>query len=259
MHPYEFAVYGPFKTKVKGGALGINLLPTDTGKGEEALIFQRTGPSNPDDIDLRARNIPSAGVIVTCSARRIIELSKGGEKVSRILVAGNAEPTLHPGFQEITENLRDLRDKWFPKAKLCLLTRAVDLSHGDTRHLVSIYDRAILRFEWGTAKTFQSLAGVPSTQLKLLQDQIAGLDRLVVQASFRKEGTVDNASDSEVKNWIKRLTEVRPMAVQLTAPDSRTKGVRGATTNKLEKIAALVSEALEDVPVEILAEAVQPA
>lgn len=259
MHPYEFAVLGPFKTKAKGGSLGINLLPAEVTAEEGNFIFQRTGVSNPTDIDLRPRNIPSAGVIVTCSARRIIELSKGGEKVARILVAGNGEPTRHPGFQEITENLRDLRDKWFPKAKLRLLSRTVDLSDNDIRHMVTIYDRAVIRFEWGTAKTFQSFTGVPSTQLKLLQDQIAGLDRLVVQACFRKQGAVDNASETEVKNWIKRLVAIKPAEVELAPMESKAKGVRGATASRLEKIAAQVTEELDGVPVEILGAAVQPA
>ncbi len=259
MHPYEFAVQGPFKTKVKGGSLGINLLPAGPDAAQDRSIFHQTGPENPADLDMRPRNIPSAGVIVTCSARRIIELSKGGEKVTQIRVGGQGEPTLHPGFQEITENLRDLRDKWFPKAKLMLFSRAVELAENDVRHLMMIYDRPVLRFEWGTAKTFQAFTGIPSTQLKLLQEELTGMDRLVVQACFRKQGAVDNGTDSEVKNWLKRLAAIQPAGVELTTPQTKAKGIRAATPAKLEKIAAQVSELLPETPVDILDPVPQPA
>ena len=62
-------------------------------------------------------------VVVTSSARRLIDLSKGGEKVETIAVIGSeADPASHPDLREITENLRILRTKWFPRAKLALFT-----------------------------------------------------------------------------------------------------------------------------------------
>jgi len=65
----------------------------------------------------RDNRLPRASVVVTLAAQELMRLSKAGEKVQTILVVGSeVDPTRHPGFREISENLRALRTKWFPRA-----------------------------------------------------------------------------------------------------------------------------------------------
>ncbi|MFT7663809.1 MAG: hypothetical protein ACI87A_002036, partial [Planctomycetota bacterium] len=42
----------------------------------------------------RKDTFPSQAVVITTAARRMIELSKGGEKVKHIVVHGSPDPTL---------------------------------------------------------------------------------------------------------------------------------------------------------------------
>ena len=42
--------------------------------------------------------------------------SKAGEKLQHIVVFGEVDPTVHPEFRAISENLRELTNKWFPRA-----------------------------------------------------------------------------------------------------------------------------------------------
>lgn len=187
---------------------------------------------------------PSAGVIVTSAARRIIELSKNGDKVDNILVQGIQDPTTHPDFKALVENLRELRDKWFPKAKLTLFTSPLHLEDPEVRHAVALFDQPIVRFEWGTAKTFSSMTGAPGTQLKSVLKNMSHLDRFIVEAVFRKTTSNDNSADNEVRGWLKRLDELRPLEVQLATVESTRK--RGAPkpvpTSFLEGLAEEVRE-----------------
>jgi len=246
--PYHPVVFGPYKSRRFGQSLGINLAPSPREDCPKDCVYCE-GPDSTGPIINRVSQAPSAGVIVTSAARRIIEMSKGGDKLACITLAGNNEPTMHASLLEITENLRALRNKWFPKAKLCLMS---DIPYQDTPdlvHALEIYDRPVLRFEWGSAKTFTAMTGRPGTELKSLVDFCAGLDRFVVQASF-VQGGPENASDREVKSWIRKLKEIDPTEVQvMTIPDpGRGKKPRPVSDSRLQAIAALVREQTE-IPV----------
>lgn len=242
--PFHAVVYGPIKSRRLGITLGINPVPTSTEACGPDCVYCRTGLVESVPIVARASQLPSAGVIVTCAARRIMSLSKGGEKVDCVMVAGNLDPTKHPALLTITENLRDLRNKWFPKADLCLYTDGINLEAADTRRAMQIYDQPIVRFEWGSPKMFATMTGRPQTDLKVLTGHLGGLDRLILQATF-VQGGPDNAEDSEVKAWIKRVEELRPKEVviqTIETPKARTTKPRPVSVSRLEEIAAQLTE-----------------
>lgn len=253
---YHAVVYGPLRTKQFGKQLGINVMPSTKEACDSDCIFCQAGVPDALPVVSRTLGAPSSGVVVTSAARKIIELSKAGDKIQTLLVTGNSEPTLHPGLLEITENLRTLRDKWFPKAKLVLSTETTDLTDDSRRHALTIYDRVLVRFEWGTAKLFGAMTGEPTTHLRQLQDHLRPIDRLTVLATFMKGGPIDNSTESEVRNWLKRLEELRPKEVLIQTLEKpatyRDKKFRPVSISRLEKIAAQLEERLE-VQVSVLA------
>jgi hypothetical protein len=192
----------------------------------------------------RDNRLPRASVVVTLAAQELMRLSKAGEKVHTVLVVGSeVDPTRHPGFREISENLRALRTKWFPRAKLTLISDDPDLSSLEVRIALGNYDRPVVRMEYGTVKTFQKLTGHKSTELSKIVKQLSTLERLTVQAQFVR-GEVDNSTDSEVKGWIKRLRDLEPQEVMISTPPARKrKGLpQGIPPSRLQEIGDLVSE-----------------
>jgi hypothetical protein len=219
---------GPLRSERLGATLGIDL-----GYEESALSVSRDN------------RMPRASVVITTAARAIIRLSKGGEKVESIVAVGSAaDPTLHPDFREITSNLRDLRNKWFPKAKLWLQADDPHFETPSTRHTLGVFDRVLVRFEWGTVKVYSSMTGRKSTDLAALQANLTHLESLVVQARFGKSDGADNSSDTEVRAWIKRLGEFRPREVHILGPDAKlaSKKLKLAPKARLSQIAAEVTE-----------------
>jgi len=192
----------------------------------------------------RENRLPRSSVIVTLAAQELMRLSKAGEKVNNILVVGSeVDPTRHPGFREISENLRALRNKWFPRAKLNLISDDPELSDVEVRISLGSYDRPVMRMEYGTVKTFQKLTGHKSTELAEVVKYLSSLDRVTIRSQFVR-GDVDNSTDSEVKGWIKRLLEIEPQDVFLSTPPSRKrKGQpQGVTPARLKEIADAVTE-----------------
>lgn len=186
---------------------------------------------------------PTQAVIVTTAARRLITMSKAGEKLESILVRGDPDPTLHPHFREVSGNLKELQRKWYPKALLALATDGLHLDNAEVRTALRVFDRVLLRLEYGTAKTFTALTGAKSKDLKEVVDRLASLDidRIVVQATFG-QGDIDNASEGEVKAWLGHVARLKPKAVQIQNLAKGVKGRRPIGKGRLEEIAAKLRE-----------------
>jgi wyosine [tRNA(Phe)-imidazoG37] synthetase (radical SAM superfamily) len=241
--PYHSIVYGPVKTRRYGNALGVNLAPSPCGECPADCMYCRTGVPEAVPIISRAKGLPSSGVIVTSVARKVIELQRAGEKLETILVAGNQDPTMHPYLLEISENLRDLRTKWFPKSKLVLVSESEGLTCPELRAVCVTYDRANFRFEWGTAKTHQAMRPEATLDYKTLCERLNPVDRWIAHATFVTGTTADNSNDREVVAWIKKLEELRPREVQISTLDTKSKnGLKAVPTARLAEIAAKWTE-----------------
>ena len=210
----------------------------------KTMVLDLTAPQGHLVVE-RGSTLARGSVIVTTCARRLQELSKAGEKVHGIVVVGqNSDPATHPDLQPITENLRALRDKWFNRAKMAIITKAPDLEDWGLRATLSMYDSLLYRFEFGTAKVYSALTGQPSTQLSKITRELSSFDHLVVQASFFR-GDLDNSTDAEVQNWIKKLRLLSPREVHILTPaGDRHKKVKPITPKRRQQIAAEAAEAL---------------
>ncbi len=246
--PHHAISFGPFASDQLGQCLGINIAPNRRTPETEGSIYDRTGPAETEPIISLRRKVPTPGVVITSAARRIIELSRAAEKVEALVVTGNKEPTSHPELVQIVENLRELRDKWYPKAALCLVSDSIDVEPVNLRHVLGMFDKPIVRFEWGTAKSFTAATGRPGTDLKRIVDALTGLDRLILQACLTL-GKGAEGADSELKSWVKKVGEIRPREVHLGTVDgkSEARGARGPDARPLPaaRLEQIASELLE--------------
>ncbi len=219
-------LYGPSVTKRFKRTLALDLTAS-----QEHLVVER------------GSSLARGSVIVTTCAREMIASSKAGDKLDHIIVTGSSgDPALHPDLREVTENLRMLRDKWFSRAKLCISTSVTDLEDENLRASLTKYDRIFLRYQWGTAKTFAKMTGAKPTQLGELTKRLPGFDHIIVEASF-VSGGANNAADSEVANWIKKLQDIAPQEVHiLSGTAGQPKPAKAVTPKRRQKIAEDVTE-----------------
>ena len=199
---------------------------------------------NPTIETPRANRFATQAVVVTAVARRLIELSREGERLKAVVVHGEEhDATRHPEFHEISANLRDLVDKHFPKANMVLLADAAILDRAQVRHALCFYDQPFLRLEAGFQKTFAALSGEDPKLFKPRVKNMGRLesDRLIVQARFVR-GDVDNSVDNEVNAWIRHLSEIKPATVHIsTLKKADGKKARPVTKTRLAQIAERVT------------------
>jgi len=200
----------------------------------------------------RAGRFPTQAVVVTGVARRLIALSREGVKVQSVVVEGKPhDPTLHPEFHEISQNLRELMNKHFPKGKLCLLSDAPVLDRARARHALVYYDKPMLRLEAGFKKTFAALTGEDPDRFTERVENMGRLEleRLVVQATFVR-GAVDNSKANEVNAWIRLLADIKPASVEISTPSKAVDKLKPITKTRITQIAELVTEKT-GIPVEV--------
>ncbi len=212
---------------------------------EESERFGRHLRVDPTCDSSRPGQFPTQAVVVTTAARKLIELSKAGEKLQTLLLQGERDPMLHPDIREIAENLRELCNKWYPKAHFALEADALRLDTAEYRHLLTLFHRPIVRFEAGTQKVFGALSGEKPQALKQAVENLQRieLERWVLQARFQK-GPVDNSTEAEVRAWVAHLKSLRPAQVQIyTVPKGHAdKTLKPVTKARLEAIAGEVTE-----------------
>jgi len=226
---------GPGRTERFGVVLGIDLGCADSG-----MVVSR---------EVR---MPRASYVITNAARHVIRLAKSGEKIDGLVVWGSeADPTMHPEFREITGNLRDLRNKWFAKATLWLASDNPRVDEAVQRHAIAAYDKAVVRFDWGTAKTFAAMTGKKSTEFNNLCAHLGHLENLVLTLRLGR-GDTDNTTDAEIKAWVKKAAELKPREVHLLNPESKSKKLKPVPKARLAEIAAEITEKV-GVPAKLFA------
>ncbi|MEL6430882.1 MAG: hypothetical protein AAFZ87_04825 [Planctomycetota bacterium] len=219
--------------------------PRETARFGRTLIVDVAAPQMGLVVE-RGSNVPRASVIVTTCAREIISLSKEGVKVETIVVVGSEiDPTEHPDLREVTENLRTLRDKWFSKAKLLVMTQTRDLSSYETRATLAMYSAVHLQFDWGTSKTFTAITGEKGPVLTQLVEDCHHFDHLILDLSLFK-APVDNTADAELAQLAKKLEQIKPQEVAVMNALGSAKGQKGAkaaTKPQRDKVIEKLAEA----------------
>ena len=184
-----------------------------------------------------------------------VHAEKGVCLETRITYAGNGEPTSHPQFLSVVMDTCALRDKYFPQAKVCLLTNATHLDSEDVRRAVELIDRPCLKLD-AVDRSYIERVNRPNARYDLNEvtnwmKSFKG--KCIIQTMFMKgtfEGqSVDNTTDEFVQPWVDMVEAIHPEGVDIytLARDTPRSGLVKASAQELERIAGLLRERGIDV------------
>ena len=228
-------VYGPVNSRRLGRSLGVNLAPA----GRRACNFACAycdGP--PEDAPGRTEWPRPVDVIETVDRA----LATCGE-IDSITVAGNGEPTLHPAFAPIADELFHLRARRAPRAKLTLLSNGSTLNRLSVVSSLARFDARCIKFDAGDATTFR-LVNRPCLSLGRLIADLRSVGRLTLQSMFVRDahGLVDNTVPPAVDAWLEAVARIRPAGVDIQTLERRP------VQPSLTKVPAIV---LEEIAVRV--------
>ena len=252
---FDEIVFGPVHSRRLGVSLGINLLPDDGKVCSFDCIYCECGYN----ADKRSKkSLPDRKHVYEALDLKLKSMSEKGEKPDSITFAGNGEPTLHPEFEDIIEDTISLRDKYFPEAKITVLSNASRIEKESVFRALNKIDNNVLKLDSVFSDTVRAInePNQPGFSVDRLIDDLKRFEgNLIIQTLFlrgeHKGRKVDNTTDKEIDAWLEVVKSIHPKQVMIYSIDRETpeKNLEKLSKEELEKIALKLRRVGLDVQV----------
>lgn len=251
---YPAPIFGPVHSRRLGVSLGINLMPADGKVCTFDCVYCECG----FNADFRPRQRrPTREEVREALEARLQDMQANGPAPDVLTFAGNGEPTAHPHFSEIIDDTLALRDRYFPKAKVSVLSNSTMLFRPEVVEALKRIDNNILKLDTVDPEYIRRVdrpTGAYDVN-DIISRMKAFEGQLIIQTMFMK-GThdglsVDNTTDRYVLPWLDAVRDIAPRQVMIYTIDRETpdRNLEKATPEELDRIAALVREAGMEVSV----------
>lgn len=234
-------VYGPIHSRRLGCSLGMNLMPLNGKICSFNCVYCECGFNTQGKYTLPKREEVAKALQI-----KLEELRAQGITPDVFTFSGNGEPTMHPEFEGIIEDTCQLRDQYFPNAKISVLSNSTQLGKESVVRGLMKADNRILKFDSAFNETMK-LIDQPineSYSVEWLTERLCSFKGdLIVQTIFLRgehDGkTIDNTTAQEVDAWVNALKTIQPKQVMIYAIDRATpvKTLEKVSKEELEQIA----------------------
>ena len=240
---FHSTIYGPIHSRRLGMSLGINLMPND-GKicSFDCLYceagFNAQGPGKD--------GVPTREAVKKQLKRKFEEMKAAGQTLDVITFSGNGEPTLHPEFKKVVEDVMRLRTQYFPEAKVSVLSNSTMAGKPDVFAALQKVDNNILKLDSALPHTFR-IINRPVSPNCLPEGVIADLKRfngqcivqtIMIRGEFDGQ-RFDNTTDAELDALLDAYRQIQPREVMLYSIDRKTpaENLEKVSKEELERIA----------------------
>lgn len=241
---FDDIIFGPVKSRRLGNSLGINLLPTKEKVCNFNCIYCECGLSFTNDI----ANLPGKTEILQRLEEQLVKMKKEGNIPDSITFAGNGEPTMHPHFYAIMQGTVTLKNRYFPKSIVSVLTNASLIHEASIREALDMAEQNIIKLDSANEETM-TLINCPDTPFHLDEfisnfkkfKQKPMLQTLFVRGEINGK-KVDNLTESEIDGWLNTIKQIRPKSVMIytIARDTALAGLKKVEKQELEQVGKLV-------------------
>jgi wyosine [tRNA(Phe)-imidazoG37] synthetase (radical SAM superfamily) len=216
---FDKIIFGPVRSRRLGVSLGINLLPGAKKVCNFNCIYCECGWSQP--VEVIGGFLPRREEVYESLASRLQEMKVRNESPDVITFAGNGEPTLHPDFPSIIDDSIMLRNKFFPKAKIAVLSNATTITSPAIKGALLKIDMNILKLDSVFDETIR-IHNQPRAEInadELIENLRKFNGRLIIQTLFlrgRFNGRIiDNTTPEEINAWLGALERIMPSSVMI--------------------------------------------
>lgn len=242
---YPSPIFGPVHSRRLGVSLGINLMPGDGKVCSFDCIYCECG-FNKDFKPHTER--PSREEVRQALEAKLKDMQANGPAPDVLTFAGNGEPTLHPDFPGIIDDTLALRDRYFPDAKVSVLSNSTMIHKSAVFEALNKIDNNILKLDT-VDKAYINALDQPARGYdvqKIIRYMKEFKGNCIIQTMFLKGSykgkDMNNTTPQYVKPWIDAVREIAPRQVMIYTidRDTPTQGLLKATHEELDRIAALV-------------------
>ena len=233
----ETLVFGPIHSRRLGSSLGINLLPQQGKICNFDCIYRERGWNKDGRGD---RQLPTAEDLRQTLTAKLQQCLADGTPIDSITFSGDGEPTLNPDFAAIIDITLELRDRYYPDAKVSVLSNATRIGREDVFQALRKVDNPILKID---APTAALAAKINQPQCDYDVDQVVeDLRRFegnfVLQTMFLKAPEFDSSSPEVLEGWMRIVRDLRPREIMVYTIDRETpmKGLQKMTVDQMREL-----------------------
>lgn len=246
---FNSTVFGPIHSRRLGTSLGINLSPNDGKVCSFDCLYCEAG--------FNAQGAGTTGFPKREKVKALLEeklslMKDNGENLDVITFSGNGEPTLHPDFPEILEDVITLRNKYFPNAKVSVLTNSTRIFTPTVAQALKKADNNILKLDSAIEDTMQLIdrPNSPGFTVEKVIDNLkqfkgTGIIQTMILRGEYEGKKIDNTASDELEALISAYNEIKPREIMIYSLDRSTPAEHLIKVEKpeLEKIGHKIEEA----------------
>jgi Fe-S oxidoreductases len=241
-------VYGPVHSRRMGTSLGVNLLPYDGKLCSFDCIYCECGFNE----NFRTKTkLPDRENVRAAMEDKLLSLREEGAELDVITFAGNGEPTMHPEFERIIDDTVELRNRYYPRTRISVLSNGMHISKPKVFEALRKADNPILKLDSAFDETVRLIdrpnsSGYSVAKQVALYKQFHGdfiLQTMFLRGEFEGK-RIDNTTEKEVSAWLELVRALQPREVMIYTIDRETpaKELEKAPVEELRKIAERVGE-----------------
>lgn len=230
-------IYGPVNSRRLGHSLGINLMPGKYKLCSFNCVYCHYGWTQKHAATFEAfiDDLPTRNEVIDAIEKAMLSATE----FSYLTFSGNGEPTLHPEFPQLVDDIVRLRDKYRPKVKIGLLSNSSGLTLPGVWESIPKIDYPMFKLDAGTEKIFRAInRPAKGIEFDAIIKQLYALDNILIQ-SLIVDGSPGNTDDDELEAYFNHLVEINPVEVHLYSIDRPVPktDLRLVPPDKLEAIA----------------------
>lgn len=240
---FHSTIFGPIRSRRLGVSLGVNLMPADGKVCSFDCLYCEAG--------FNAQGPGKAGIPPRAEVRRLLEeklqaMKADGTAPDVITFSGNGEPTLHPEFAAVVDDTLELRDRYFPQAKVSVLTNSTRIFQPQVAAALRKVDNNILKLDSALEETMRRIDRPNSPEFTVERvveslRQFAGtgiIQTMMLRGTDMEGRPIDNTTDREVEALIEAYRAIKPREIMLYSIDRPTPD-RSLSKVPLEELQAI--------------------
>lgn len=245
---FHRTVFGPIHSRRLGVSLGINLSPNDGKVCSFDCLYCEAGFNSQGK---GTTGFPSRDSVKEQLRNKLTEMKAAHQNLDVITFSGNGEPTLHPDFAGIVDDVLALRDEFYPLAKVSVLTNSTKIFSPEVAEALKKVDNNILKLDSAIENTMQLIdkPSSPSFTVKKVVDGLkqfsgTGIIQTMILRGEHDGKIVDNTTPEEIEALIKAYKEINPKEIMIYSLDRSTPEEKLVKVEKheLEKIGKFIEQ-----------------
>ncbi len=218
---FDDIVFGPIFSRRLGSSLGVNVLPSKGKLCNFDCVYCECG-WNRDGV--AERIFPKLEEIEAALEERMSQLAAEGIQVDSVTFSGNGEPTIHPDFPQIIDVTLRCRDRYFPNAKVSVLSNATMIGRPAVAEALMRIDNPILKIDAPSDELVMKM-NRPSGHYSL--DEVIGAmmkfnGDFILQTMFLRSPEFDTASPEALGEWMDIVRKTGPREIMVYTIDRET-------------------------------------